>query len=215
MEILEKIAEHLEQGDAERVLDLTRRALSEKLPPKTVLDDGLIAGMQVVGEKFKLHEIFLPDVLLAAKAMYAGMDVLKPHLEAGESSGLGKVVIGSVQGDLHDIGKNLVAIMLKGAGFEVIDLGHDVSPERFAETAEKEGASVVGMSALLTTTMANMKKTVDLLKSKGLGGRVAVIVGGAPVSEEFAREIGATAYAFDASSAVDRVKSLVRAGGAG
>ena len=212
MDTLKEIAEALERGEPDRVLELTRRALKEGLPPGTILDDGLIAGMAVVGEQFKRHEIFLPDVLMAAKAMYAGMDELKPLLLAEGAPERGRVAIGSVQGDLHDIGKNLVGIMLRGAGFEVIDLGNDVAPERFAEAVEKEGASVVGMSALLTTTMTSMKKTVEVLEEKGLRGRARVIVGGAPVSEEFARTIGADAYAFDAASAVDRVKGLVEAG---
>ncbi|MBN1824704.1 MAG: corrinoid protein [Candidatus Eisenbacteria bacterium] len=213
MELLQEIAETLERGEPERVLELTRRAVEDGLPAKEILDEGLIAGMAVVGEKFKRHEIFLPDVLMAAKAMYAGMDELKPLLLSEGAPPRGRVAIGSVKGDLHDIGKNLVGIMLRGAGFDVIDLGNDVSPERFAEAVEREGARVIGMSALLTTTMTNMKKTVDHLEEKGLRGRARVIVGGAPVSEEFARRIGADAYAYDAASAVDRVKLLIESEG--
>jgi len=209
MDRLKAIAESLEKGEAETVHRLTQEAIEAKTPALEILDDGLIAGMNVVGAKFKAHDIFLPDVLLAAKAMYAGMDELRPLLAGEEVSRRGKVVIGSIQGDLHDIGKNLVGIMLKGAGFEVIDLGHDVSPESFVETAEREGASVIGMSALLTTTMSGMKKTVDLLRERGLESKVLVIVGGAPVTSDFAAEIGADGYAYDAASAVDKVRDMV------
>ncbi|MFH1278635.1 MAG: cobalamin-dependent protein [Candidatus Eisenbacteria bacterium] len=212
-EILKRIAGSLEGGEADLVLALVKEAVAGGITAVTILNDGLIAGMSVVGERFKHHEIFLPDVLLAAKAMYAGMDELKPLLIKENAPERGRVVLGSVQGDLHDIGKNLVGIMLKGAGFEIIDLGHDVSPEDFVDAAEKEGAKVIGMSALLTTTMTNMKKTVDLLRERGLGKKVLVIVGGAPVSDEFARAIGADAYAYDAASAVDRVRALMDAKG--
>ncbi|MFH1842516.1 MAG: corrinoid protein [bacterium] len=213
MEILNLIAAALEAGDDEQVFELTKAAIDQQLPPQQILDDGLIAGMNVVGEKFRVHDIFLPDVLLAAKAMYAGMDELKPLLVAADVPTMGKAVIGSVQGDLHDIGKNLVGIMLKGAGFEIIDLGNDVSPEQFIAAAKENGAQVIGMSALLTTTMPVMRKVVDLLAAEGLSGKIRTIVGGAPVSEEWAKEIGADAYAFDGLSAVVRVKELVEAGG--
>jgi 5-methyltetrahydrofolate--homocysteine methyltransferase len=195
------------RGEDQRVGKLTRQAIDDGIEAKTILDDGLIAGMAVVGERFKAHEIFLPEVLLAARAMYAGMDRLKPLLIAEGIPSLGKVVIGSVQGDLHDIGKNLVGIMLRGAGFEVIDLGNDVAPERFVETAKAEGAPVIGMSALLTTTMPVMKKVVELVQAEG--GSIRIIVGGAPVSKEWAAEIGADAYGFDAANATDEVKRLI------
>ncbi|MHC4992844.1 MAG: cobalamin-dependent protein, partial [Planctomycetota bacterium] len=155
------------------------------------------------------HEIFLPDVLLAAKAMYVGMDLLKPLLITEDVPSLGRVVIGSIHGDLHDIGKNLVGIMLKGAGFEIIDLGNDVPPQRFVEEADTQDAGVIGMSALLTTTMQGMKTVVDLVQQRGLDGRIRTIVGGAPVTADFARQIGADAYGFDAANAVDRVKELM------
>jgi 5-methyltetrahydrofolate--homocysteine methyltransferase len=209
VEILRQIAEALERGDDRTVSELTRRAIEDGVRAAEILDNGLIAGMNVVGEKFRVHEIFLPDVLLAAKAMYEGMTLLKPQLIREDVPSRGKVVIGSVRGDLHDIGKNLVGIMLKGAGFEVIDLGHDVSPERFVDAAASEHAPVIGMSALLTTTMSVMQEAVDLLDKRGLSGRVKVIVGGAPVSERFAREIGADAYGYDAANAVERIKALV------
>lgn len=212
MELLDNIAKNLEAGEDEKVLELTKAAIQQKLPPQDILDKGLIAGMNVVGERFKNHDIFLPEVLLAAKAMYAGMDELKPLLIKAGIPSIGKVVIGSVQGDLHDIGKNLVGIMLKGAGFEVIDLGSDVSPEKFIDTAEKEVACVIGMSALLTTTMSVMKQVVDLLDERGLKDKVKTIVGGAPVSTDFAKEIGADAYGFDGINAVEKIKGLCSVG---
>jgi len=209
MDILNEISECLQQGDDEKVSALTKQAIEEKIPPREILDRGLIGGMNIIGEKYKAHQIFLPQVLLAAKAMYAGMDLLKPMFIKGGMPTIGKVVIGSVQGDLHDIGKNLVGIMLKGAGFEVIDLGNNVPPERFVEMAKSENAAVIGMSALLTTTMPVMQKTVDLLKEEGLEGRIKVIIGGAPVSEEFAQRIGADAYGYDSTNAVESVKRLI------
>jgi 5-methyltetrahydrofolate--homocysteine methyltransferase len=209
MEILTRIAKQLEAGDDENVGTLTREAIAAGLPPKQILDDGLIAGMNVVGEKFRTHEIFLPEVLMAARAMYAGLDELKPLLAREGIPPAGKVVLGTVQGDLHDIGKNLVAIMLKGAGFEIIDLGHDVPPARFVEAAKESGAHVIGMSTLLTTTMPVMRKVVELVREEGLTGRVRTIIGGAPVSADYAREIGADAYSYDGAHAVERVKSLL------
>ena len=210
MDILKEISECLNQGDDKKVSLLTRQAIEEKIPPKEILESGLIGGMNIIGEKYKAREIFLPQVLLAAKAMYAGMDVLRPLFVKEGMPTIGKVVIGSVQGDLHDIGKNLVGIMLKGAGFEVIDLGNNVPPDKFVEIAKKEGATVIGMSALLTTTMPVMQRTVDLLKEAGLSGRIKTIIGGAPVSEEFAKRIGADAYGYDSVKAVECVKKLVR-----
>jgi len=211
MEILKKIAQCLEVGDDAGVPPLVRQALAEGLVAKTVLDDGLIAGMNTVGEKFRVHEIFLPDVLLAAKAMYAGMDVLKPLLASSGVSSRGRVVIGSVHGDLHDIGKNLVGIMLKGAGFEVIDLGNDVAAEKFVAAAKDHDACVIGMSALLTTTMPVMKEVVDLLKKENLSAKIKTIIGGAPVSQSYAGEIGVDAYGYDCAQAVAGVKKLAAA----
>lgn len=211
MEILKKIAQCLEVEDDAGVPPLLRQALAEGIVAKTILDDGLIAGMNTVGEKFRVHEIFLPDVLLAAKAMYAGMDVLKPLLLSAGVSSRGRVVIGSVQGDLHDIGKNLVGIMLKGAGFEVIDLGNDVAAEKFVAAAKSHDACVIGMSALLTTTMPVMKEVVDLLNKESLSGKIKTIIGGAPVSQNYAGEIGADAYGYDCAQAVAGVKKLAAA----
>jgi len=206
MEILRELSEAIQTGDAQTTAGLTSKAIEQKLDPKTILDDGLIGGMAVVGRRFKEHEIYLPDVLMAAKAMYAGMDLLKPLFVKGKMQTIGKVVIGTVKGDLHDIGKNLVAIMLKGAGFEVIDLGNDVSPEDFVGVAEKEGADFIGLSALLTTTMPVMKSVVDLARERKLHGKAKIIVGGAPLSAQFAEEIGADAYCFDAVNAVEYAK---------
>jgi len=209
MESLDRIAAELEAGNDATVRSLTRTAIDDGTEAKKILDEGLIAGMQVVGEKFQNHEIFLPDVLLAARAMNAALELLEPLLGGSDAATRGKVVIGTMKGDLHDIGKNLVGIMLGGAGFEVIDLGKDVAPERFVEAAKEADAGVIGMSALLTTTMPTMKDVVSLLRQQGLDGRVKTIVGGAPVSKEFAREIGADAYGFDAANAVERVRGLM------
>lgn len=209
MNLPSQIADHLVRGDDEQVAELVRRALEQEVPPATILHQGLIAGMNVVGEQFRLREIFLPDVLLAARAMVAGVDLLKPALAGSELASAGRVVIGTVRGDLHDIGKNLVGIMLSGAGFEVVDLGSDVPPERFVDEAVRHGAQVIGTSALLTTTMPAMKEVVDLVRARGLAERISVIVGGAPVSDAWAREIGADAHGYDAANAVERVRALV------
>jgi 5-methyltetrahydrofolate--homocysteine methyltransferase len=209
MEILKQIAMALQQGDDAEAGRLTRAAVEAGLPARTILDDGLIAGMNVIGEQFRQHEVFLPDVLLAAKAMYAGLDVVKPLLAREGPATRGKIVIGTVQGDLHDIGKNLVAIMLRGAGFEVIDLGNDVTPRAFVDTAKTTGARLIGMSALLTTTMPMMKEVIALLRSEGLTRDVKTVVGGAPLSADYAREIGADAYAYDAANAVEVVQRLI------
>ena len=208
MELLEQISENLQNGFDEKVAALTKDAVEKQIHPKEILQNGLIAGMNVVSNKFKNHDIFLPDVLLAARAMNSAMEVLKPLLIKEGIPIRGKVVIGSVKDDLHDIGKNLVAILLKGAGFEVIDLGNDVPAEKFISTAMEENAHVIGMSALLTTTMPVMKKVVDLAKDEGLYGRVRIIVGGAPVSKEYALEIGADAYSYDGANAVETVESF-------
>ncbi len=207
--ILKQIAQKLEAGDDEAVGKLTAEVIAGKISAKTILDDGLLAGMSVVGVKFKAHDIFLPDVLLAAKAMYAGMDLLKPLLIKDDVPTIGKVVLGSVKGDLHDIGKNLVAVMLKGAGFEVVDLGHDVPAEKFVDSAIEHEATIIGMSALLTTTMPQMKTVVDIVKERGLEGKLKLIIGGAPVNAGYAAEIGVDAYGFDGLSAVEKVKELL------
>ena len=209
MDLIQQLSEYLQKGDEEKVFDLTKQAIAHNIPPEEILNKGLIGGMNVFGEQFRNHDIFLPDVLMAAKAMYAGMDQLKPLLIQAGIPSRGKIVIGTVQGDLHDIGKNLVSIMLKGAGFEIIDLGSDVPAEQFVTTAEKENASVIGMSALLTTTMPAMKQVTDLVSEKNLQDKIKTIVGGAPLSKQAAAEMGADAYGFDAANAVVRVKELL------
>ena len=209
MDPLESLAEALERGDDAAVRRGTQAAIEAGRAPASILNDGLLAGMSVVGEQFRTHQIFLPEVLLAARAMYAGLDLLKPLLIRDKVAMLGKVVIGTIRGDLHDIGKNLVGIMLQGAGFEVIDLGKDVPPARFVDTAIEKEAGLIGMSALLTTTMVGMREVVEILRERGYQGRIKTVVGGAPVSAEFAREIGADDYAFDAASAVTHVKALL------
>ena len=209
MELISQIADKLQTGDKAGVVALVQQAIDQKLPTEQILNQGLVAGMGVIGEKFKVHEIFLPDVLLAAKAMLSGMELLKPLLITEGIPSLGKVVIGTVQGDLHDIGKTLVGIMLKGAGIEVIDLGKDVAPEKFIETAIAEKAQVIGLSALLTTTMPMMRRVVELAKEAGIYETTRIIIGGAPVTDKFAAEIGAHAYCYDGLNAVERVKAYV------
>lgn len=209
MEVLKEIAKQLQLGDDEQVHSLTRQAIAQGIHPKTILNDGLISGMNVVGQLFRDHEIFLPDVLMAAKAMYAGMDQLKPLFVKEGIPSRGTVVIGTVKGDLHDLGKNLVGIMLKGVGFEVIDLGKDVAPETFVDTAVKANAKIIGMSALLTTTMPTMKAVIDLLHQRNLQRQIKTIIGGAPITKAYADQIGADAYAFDAAKSVERVSALL------
>jgi 5-methyltetrahydrofolate--homocysteine methyltransferase len=204
---LKALAEAVIRGDQATAVNVTREALKEKIAPKKILDEGLIAGMDVVGARFKNNEVYIPEVLIAARAMKMAMEVLEPELVKAGVKPIGKLLIGTVQGDLHDIGKNLVAMMLKGAGFEVIDLGVDVAPEKFAAEAKARGVHLIGMSALLTTTMPGMEKTVKALQQAGL--KVKVMVGGAPVTQSFADKIGAHGYAPDAASAVDTAKKLV------
>jgi len=209
MAILDTISSSLQAGNDAAVLEQTRKAIADGLSASDILSGGLISGMDVIGRKFKNQEIFLPDVLLAARAMHAGMDVLKPLLVKAGVASRGKIILGTVSGDLHDIGKNLVGIMLKGAGYEVIDLGTDVGAEQFIETAERESAGLIGMSALLTTTMPAMQKITDLLKERGLHTRIKTIAGGAPLSEKSAAELGADYYAGDAATAVEVVKTIL------
>ena len=204
---LKALADAVIRGDQATAVNATKEALSEGTPPKQVLDEGLIAGMDVIGTRFKSNEIYIPEVLIAARAMKTAMEVLEPELVKAGVEPIGKLIIGTVQGDLHDIGKNLVAMMLKGAGFEVIDLGVDVPPEKFASEAKARGAQLIGMSALLTTTMPGMEKTVKALQDAGVTAKV--MVGGAPVTQGFAERIGAHGFAADAASAVDTAKSLV------
>ncbi len=210
LEILEKLSENLISGQDKIVEKLVQKALNENISANEILQKGLIKGMDVVGEKFKNNEFYIPEVLIAARAMKAGMTLLKPSLVKTGVKPVGKMVIGTIKGDLHDIGKNLVAMMMEGAGFEIYDLTVDVSPEKFIEKVKETNAKLIGMSALLTTTMVNMKATIDALKENNLREKVKVIIGGAPVTQEFADEIGADAFAPDAASAVEKVKELIK-----
>ena len=212
MELFRAIAENLENGEDDEVRALTTQAVDAGSPAEEILAEALITGMNVVGEKFRKHEIFVPEVLLAARAMKAGMAVLEPLLIDEGIPSLGKVVLGSAHGDQHDIGKNLVSVMLQGAGFEVIDLGNDVPAERFVDTATETGATVIGVSALLTTTMSCMKAVVDLVRERGKSGEIKVVIGGAPVSKDYADEIGADAFGYDAAHAVETIRGLVGPG---
>jgi 5-methyltetrahydrofolate--homocysteine methyltransferase len=207
-----RIARALIVGDRDTVGGMTREGLERGLDPKQIIFRGLIPGMDVVGEKFRRNEYYVPQVLLSARAMYAGLDLLKPLLTAAATNEyLGTVVIGTAQGDLHDIGKNLVAMMLEGAGFKVVNLGRDVAPEKFCAAVVEHAANIVGISALMTTTMPAMKRTLDALAKAGLRERVKVMIGGAPVSQAFADEIGADGYARDSTMAVVKAKELVGA----
>ena len=204
---LKALADAVIKGDQNTAVEITKAALAESMPAKSVLDDGLIAGMDVIGARFKKNEVYIPEVLIAARAMKMAMAILEPELAKEGVEPLGKCLIGTVQGDLHDIGKNLVAMMLKGAGFEVVDLGVDVEPEKFVEQVKAANAHVVGLSALLTTTMPGMEKTLKALRDAGTP--IKVMIGGAPVTQDYADRIGADGYAADAASAVDVAKSLV------
>jgi 5-methyltetrahydrofolate--homocysteine methyltransferase len=204
---LKALADAVIKGDQSTAVEITKSALEEGTAAKNVLEEGLIAGMDVVGARFKNNEIYIPEVLIAARAMKMAMEILEPELIKAGVQPVGKFLIATVQGDLHDIGKNLVAMMLKGAGFEVIDLGVDVSPEKFVEQVKVKGVQLVGMSALLTTTMPGMEKTIKALKEAGVSAKI--MIGGAPVTQGYANKIGADGYAADAASAVDMAKSLV------
>jgi 5-methyltetrahydrofolate--homocysteine methyltransferase len=208
-DMLQKIASNLYEGDDDAVAELVQEALDQGLAPQDILSGGLIAGMDEVGKDFKAGELFVPEVLIAARAMHAGMGVLRPLLAESDVPSAGKFVIGTVEGDLHDIGKNLVRMMIEGAGFETIDLGTDVKADAFVEAVREHRPALVGMSALLTTTMVNMKGTIEALEEAGLRDSVKVMIGGAPVTAAFAEEIGADAYAPDAASAVDVARGFV------
>jgi len=208
MELLNELAANIIKGQKDKVEQLTNQALSAGLTPKEVLA-GLISGMDTVGVKFKNNEFYVPEVLIAARAMKAAMAILKPKLAETGVEPIGRVVLGTVKGDLHDIGKNLVSMMMEGAGFEVIDLGVDVTPEKFVNAAKENRANAIGMSALLTTTMLNMKQTIEAVTNEQLHEQVKVLIGGAPVTQAYADEIGADGYAPDAASAVSEMKRLL------
>jgi 5-methyltetrahydrofolate--homocysteine methyltransferase len=206
---LEALAQAIINGKAPDAKELTGKALAEGVPAGDILNGGLVAGMNVVGVKFKNNEFYVPEVLIAARAMKSAMELLRPQLASAGVEPKGRVAIGTVRGDLHDIGKNLVAMMMEGAGFEINDLGVDVKPEQFVE-AVKGGSGVVALSALLTTTMPAMKDTIEALKAENVRDKAVVMIGGAPVTQNYADEIGADGYAPDAASAVDKAKELLK-----
>lgn len=204
-----QICELLQRGRVKDVKKLVEEALEAGMDPKVILNEGLLEGMSIIGGKFKRNEVFVPEVLVAARAMTAGLSVLEPKLVEVGNEPVGKAVIGTVKGDLHDIGKNLVAVMLKGAGFEVVDLGTDVEPKDYIEKAEEVGADIIAMSALLTTTMPEMKEVIDALEEHGLRDKYIVMVGGAPVTANYAEQIGADYFTADAGSAAEAAKRAV------
>ncbi len=208
MDLFQELADKIEKGDSAGTVELVEKALADNIPAGDILNNGLISGMNSIGIKFRNNEVFIPEVLVAARAMKGALEILKPHLAAAKVESKGKILVGTVKGDLHDIGKNIVVIMLEGAGFDVIDLGIDVSKEQFLDGISKENPSLIGLSALLTTTMPYMKDIIAAIRESGNDG-VKVMIGGAPVTENFASEIGADGYAPDASTAVDLATSLV------
>jgi 5-methyltetrahydrofolate--homocysteine methyltransferase len=205
---LKQLYQHVIDGEASEVEAGVRSALAEGINPDTILHEALIPAMDEVGRRFENGDFYVPEMLIAARAMQAGLRILKPHLVSAETKSAGRVAIGTVKGDLHDIGKNLVAMMLEGAGFDVQDLGVDITPDAFVK-AVQEGVQIIGMSALLTTTMSNMSVTIDALKTAGLRDKVKVLIGGAPVTQDYANKIGADAFAPDASSAVRAARDLM------
>ena len=209
MSVLEEIKEQVIVGSAKKVKEYTDTAVAQGLDVSLILNDGLIAGMNVIGALFKNDEVYVPEVLMAARAMHTGLAVIKPLIASAGLKEKGVVAIGTVKGDMHDIGKNLVIMMLEGAGYKVIDLGTDVPTEKFLQAVEGEHPQIVGLSALLTTTMPQMQETVKRLKE--FGNRIRIIVGGAPITAKFAQEIGADGYAADAASAVEKVAELIHA----
>lgn len=207
--MLEDLRQVVITGNAEQVKVLTQKLVDEGLSALDIINKGLISGMGVVGERFKKGDMYVPEVLVAARAMKAGMEIVQPLLKEGEVTSGGKVLLGTVKGDLHDIGKNLVGMMIESQGFDVVDMGVDISPEVFAQKVREEEPHVLGLSALLTTTMLSMKETIEVLREEGLRDKVKIIVGGAPVTSDFAQEIGADGYAPDAASAAELVEKLV------
>ena len=206
---LNSIIETLISGEEGKLTELVKKALDQGISAKKILDEGLIHGMDIVGERMETGEMFIPEVLRCAKVMNGAVEILKPFLGEEDMSAAGKVVIGTVKGDLHDIGKNLVVMMLESAGFEVYNLGVDISPETFVAAIKEKDPDILGLSALLTTTMNMMKVTIDSIKESGLRDRIKIMVGGAPVNQDFAEEIGANGYAPDAGSATRLAKTLV------
>ena len=212
MSILNEISTNLQQGKAKVVKELVQKAIDEGIDAKTILEEGLLSGMSIIGQKFKNNEVYVPEVLIAARAMNAGSALLKPLLASSGVKAKGKVVLGTVKGDLHDIGKNLVRMMMEGKGLEVYDLGVDVPAERFIEKAKEVDANIIACSALLTTTMPEMKTVVDTVNASELKGKVTIMIGGAPVTDTYCKQIGADIYTSDAASAADAAANVVTAG---
>jgi 5-methyltetrahydrofolate--homocysteine methyltransferase len=208
-ELLGKMAESLIAGKIDEVVNLTKEALDGGAAPADILDQGLLAGMDIVGQRFKAEEMFIPEVLRCAKCMHGAMDILRPLLAETGAESIGTLIIGTVKGDLHDIGKNLVGMMFEGAGFNVVDLGIDKEPQNFVDAIKEHNATLIGMSALLTTTMPKMGETINAIKEAGIRDQVKILVGGAPITAAFAEEIGADGYASNAASAVDKGKELM------
>ena len=206
--ILTEISEKIQKGKTKDIKALVPKALEEGVSASEILNAGLLDGMNIIGIKFKNNEVFVPEVLIAARAMKAGTDILKPYLVSDNVSAKGKVVLGTVRGDFHDIGKNLVKMMMEGHGLEVIDLGVDVAPEAFVTAAKENGADIIACSALLTTTMAEMKNVVDLCKAEGIRDNVKIMIGGAPITDAYKTEIGADLYTSDAASAAEAAAAL-------
>ncbi len=213
MAILTEISENLQKGKAKIVKELVGQAIEQGIPAGEILQKGLMSGMDVVGEKFKNNQVYVPEVLVAARAMNMGAALLKPLLSDGEGNSAGKVCIGTVKGDLHDIGKNLVKMMMEGKGLEVVDLGTDVSPETYVKTAKEQDCRIICCSALLTTTMPVMEEVVKLAEQEGIRDKVKIMIGGAPVTEDFCRKIGADKYTPDAASAADAAVEFCRLAG--
>ena len=208
-ELFEKMTEVLIAGKQEEVKSLTQEALDKGAAARDILDKGLLAGMDVVGQRFKAGDMFIPEVLLCARCMHGAMDILNPLLSEGDAAGVGTCLIGTVEGDLHDIGKNLVAMMLEGAGFQVVDLGTNITAQQFVDAVKEHQPDILGMSALLTTTMPRMEETIQALKEAGIRDQVKIMAGGAPVTQDFVDKIGGDAYGSNAASATDKAKELV------
>jgi len=211
MSILNEISLNLQQGRAKNVKELVQKAIDEGLSAQTILEEGLLDGMGIIGDKFKKNEVYVPDVLIAARAMNAGSELLKPILASDGVKAVGKVVLGTVKGDLHDIGKNLVRMMMEGKGLEVIDVGVDVSADKFIAKAKEEGAQIIACSALLTTTMPEIKNVIEAAKAAGIRDSITIMIGGAPITDSFCKSVGADIYTPDAASAADAAAAVCRA----
>ena len=207
-ELFEKMAEKLIAGKEDEVKALTQEALDKGASARNILDNGLLAGMDVVGQRFKAGDMFIPEVLLCARCMHGAMDIIKPLLSEGDAAGMGTYLIGTVEGDLHDIGKNLVSMMLQGAGFQVIDLGTNITAQQFVDAVKEHQPDILGMSALLTTTMPRMEETIQALKEAGVRDGLKIMAGGAPVTQDFVEKIGGDAYGANAASATEKAKEL-------